>query len=102
MQGSRIMVIGQDVAMVQRISRYCLGQGAVVFPYYGTPTLEEVTLFNPEVSVLCVPVPTDILNQINHPYILWSEQSSELAQSSALAWNNLQSCLHEALQNLSN
>lgn len=99
MQGSRIMVIGQDVAMVQQISRYCLGQGAVVFPYYGTPTSEEMMLFNPEVSVLCSPFAPDLLNQIDHPYILWPEHADELDQSSATAWHDLKICLHEVLQN---
>ena len=54
LRGNRVMVIGQNVATVQRVSRYCLDQGAEVFPYYGIPSDEEVTLFDPEVSVLCL------------------------------------------------
>lgn len=72
--GNRIMVIGQDVVMVQRVSRYCLEQGAEVFPYYGVPTIEDVTLFDPEVSVLCLPLPRNFLCRLNQRYILWSEQ----------------------------
>ncbi len=74
MPGNRIMVIGQDVATVQRVSRYCLEQGAEVFPYYGVPTFEEVTLFDPEVSVLCLPLPKSFMCIRDQPYILWSEQ----------------------------
>ncbi len=72
----RIMVIGSSVTTVQRVSRYCLEQGAEVFPYYGTPTTEEIALFNPEVLVLCLPMPEDVLHQIDRPCILWSEQPS--------------------------
>ncbi|HEY9697409.1 MAG TPA: hypothetical protein V6D10_09105 [Trichocoleus sp.] len=67
------MVIGQDVPLVQRLSRYCLELGAEVFPYYGTPTSEEVALFNPEASIFCIPDPQEAWNEIDHPYILWSE-----------------------------
>lgn len=74
MPGNRIMVIGQDVVTVQRVSRYCLEQGAEVFPYYGVPTFEEVTLFAPEISVLCLPLPESFLCKLDQPYILWSEQ----------------------------
>ena len=72
--GNRVMVIGQNVATVQRVSRYYLDQGAEVFPYYGTPLDEEVTLFDPEVLVLCLPLPEGFLKPIDHPYILWSEE----------------------------
>ncbi len=72
--GNRVMVIGQNVATVQRVSRYYLDQGAEVFPYYGIPLDEEVTLFEPEVLVLCLPLPEGFLKQIDHPYILWSEE----------------------------
>lgn len=88
-QGHRIMVIGQDVAMVQQISRYCLDQGAEVFPYYGTPKSEEVALFDPEVSILCSPIPADFLDQIDHPYIVWSEPT-------AYAWQDFERNLRAA------
>jgi hypothetical protein len=74
---NRIMVIGQNVITVQQISRYCLEQEAEVFPYYGMPTIEEVILFDPEILVLCVPVPESFLTQIDRPYILWSETQWE-------------------------
>lgn len=67
------MIVGQDVPMVQRLSRYCLELGAEVFPYYGTPTDEEVMLFNPEVSIFCIPASQEGWNRFDHPYILWSE-----------------------------
>ncbi|MDF5713486.1 MAG: hypothetical protein PUP93_06265 [Rhizonema sp. NSF051] len=69
----RIMVIGSKVTTVQRVSRYCLTQGAEVFPYYGIPTDEEITLFAPQVFVLCIPMPKDLQYDILQPYILWSE-----------------------------
>ncbi len=75
MERRRIMVMGGNVTTVQRVSLYCLEQGAEVFPYYGIPTKEEVTLFAPEVWVLCLPVPEEFRHQICQPYILWSEQS---------------------------
>lgn len=74
MERHRIMVIGSNVTTVQCVSRYCLEQGAEVFPYYGIPTDEEVTLFAPHIFVLCLPVPEDFRQQINQPYVLWSEQ----------------------------
>ncbi len=69
----RIMVIGSKVTTVQRVSRYCLKQGAEVFPYYGIPTDEEITLFAPQVFVLCLPMPKELQYDILQPYILWSE-----------------------------
>jgi hypothetical protein len=72
--GNRVMVIGQNVATVQRVSRYCIDRGAEVFPYYGLPSDEEVALFDPEVSVLCLPLPEDFIKQIDRPYIFWSEE----------------------------
>jgi len=76
---SRIMVIGSNVATVQRVSRYCLEQGAEVLPYYGIPTDEEVTLFAPDVSVLCLPICENFRPQIGQPYIFWSEQSINIS-----------------------
>lgn len=74
MERYRVMVIGNNVTTVQRVSRYCLEQGVEVFPYYGIPTDEEVTLFAPNVSVLCLPVPDDFQPQTGQPCILWSEK----------------------------
>jgi len=71
----RVMVIGSNVTTVQRVSRYCLEHGADVFPYYGIPGAEEVALFNPQVSVFCLPVPENWLCQMVHQLcILWSEE----------------------------
>jgi hypothetical protein len=71
----RVMVIGYNVKTVQRISRYCLELGADVFPYYGSPGAEEVALFNPQVSVLCLPLAENWLCQMVHQFcILWSEE----------------------------
>lgn len=72
----RIMVIGSKITTVQRVSRHCLEQGADVFPYYGIPTNEEVSLFAPEIVVLCLPVTENFQRQIEQPYILWSEKST--------------------------
>lgn len=42
----KIMIVGRKVTTVQCLSRYYLKQGIEILPYYGFPTLEEVTLFN--------------------------------------------------------
>ena len=71
-----IMVVGKNVTIVQQVSRYCLGQGKEVFPYYGFPTAEELTWFNPLVVVVCLPLPEDVwYQQLNRLHIIWSEQS---------------------------
>ncbi|HEY9875801.1 MAG TPA: hypothetical protein V6D12_20385 [Candidatus Obscuribacterales bacterium] len=98
-QRNRIMIIGQDVPTVQRISRYCLQQGAEVFPYYGIPTLEEVTLFDPEVSVLCLPMPENFLRQLDQPYIIWSEKHIQMDLPLVGTRQELESSLQAALQN---
>jgi hypothetical protein len=95
---NRIMVIGQDVAMVQRLSRYCLDQGADVFPYYGTPTAEDIALFRPEVSIVCLPVAEDMLTHLNHPYIFWAEPQQESDQPANRNWSDLEKKLQEALK----
>jgi hypothetical protein len=97
MPGNRIMVIGQDVVTVQRVSRYCLEQGAEVFPYYGSPTLEEVTLFDPEVSILCLPLPQSFLCNLNQQYIVWSEQPLKLNLPSVSTKRELENSLQLAL-----
>jgi len=96
--GNRVMVIGQNVATVQRVSRYYLDQGAEVFPYYGIPSDEEVALFEPEVSVLCLPLPEDFFKQINHPYILWSEEQLILDLSLVSHQKSVKSSLQNTLQ----
>jgi hypothetical protein len=98
-QRNRIMIIGQDVPTVQRISRYCLDRGAEVFPYYGIPTLEEVTLFDPEVSVLCLPMPENFLRQIDQPYIVWSEKHMDMDLPLVGTRQELEISLQAALQN---
>ena len=70
------MIVGSQVTTVQYLSRYCLQQGRETFPYYGFPTLEEVTLFSPDLLIVCLPAPEDFLMQIDRPFILWSEPSS--------------------------
>lgn len=94
--GIRVMVIGQDVATVQRVSRYCLEQGADVFPYYGIPNPEDVALFAPEVSVVCLPVSEDFLQQIAQPYILWSQQINQEFSLVSIP-KELEISLHNAL-----
>lgn len=70
------MIVGRKVTTVQCLSRYYLKQGIEILPYYGFPTLEEVTLFNPDLFIVCVPAPEDFLLQIDRPFILWTEPSS--------------------------
>jgi hypothetical protein len=77
MDRPRIMVIGTKVTTVQRVSRYCLQKGLEVFPYYGIPINEEVTLFDPHVLVLCQPISEDLVSWIRRPSIFWSEQPIE-------------------------
>jgi hypothetical protein len=71
----RVMVLGQDVVTVQRISRYCLRKGAEVLPYYELPTKDEIILFDPQVVILCTQLPEEFLDQIFYPCIIWAEQS---------------------------
>lgn len=76
----RIVVIGESVLEVQRVSRCCLKQGIEVFPYYGFPTNEEISLFSPHLVTVCSPMVEITYPQIDFSYTLWSEQpiSSEL------------------------
>ena len=74
MERSRIMVIGSNLATVQRVSRYYLQQGAQVLPYYGIPSEEEVTLFAPHLTVLCPPVPENLPRYIDQLQILCLEE----------------------------
>lgn len=99
MERHRIMVIGSDVATVQRVSIYCLQQNAEVFPYYGLPMDEEITLFAPHIWVLCLPI-TEGLNyqSILQPYILWSEQSKNEELPSVNTPTKLYARLQEVLQ----
>ena len=95
MRRNRIMVIGSSVTTVQRVSRYCLDLDAEVFPYYGSPTYEEVSLFAPHIFVLCLPVPDDFRQQISQPYILWSEQPIDVGVPFVCTRTELKTCLHE-------
>lgn len=97
MERHRIMVIGSNVTTVQCVSRYCLEQGAEVFPYYGTPTDDEVTLFTPHIFILCLPVPENFRQQINQPYILWSEQPMYIGIPSVYTAEELEFRLQEVL-----
>ena len=94
---NRIMVIGSSVTTVQRVSRYCLELDAEVFPYYGIPTDEEVSLFAPHIFVLCLPVPDDFRQQISQPYILWSEQRMDVGVPFVYNRTELEACLQEVL-----
>jgi len=98
MERHRIMVIGMNVITVQHVSRYCLAQGAEVFPYYGIPTTSEVTLFAPEVWVLCLPIPDDFQRQIRQPCILWSKQSIHIGLPVVYTTTELEARLQEFFQ----
>ena len=94
-----IMVIGKNVATVQRVSRYCLGHGIEVLPYYGFPTAEELTWFNPKVLVLCLPLPEAVWQQrLNRLHILWSEQPVSHDLPVASTKDELATKLQEVLQ----
>ena len=77
MEIPRIMVIGSQITTVQRVSSYCLKHNFEVFPYYGIPLVEDITLFDPHALVLCLPIHDNFLSQIPQPYIFWSEQPLE-------------------------
>lgn len=77
MEIPRIIVTGNNVTTVQRVSSYCLKHNFEVFPYYGIPTVEDITLFAPHAWVLCLPIPDNFHLQILQPYIFWSEQPLE-------------------------
>ncbi len=98
MEHHRIMVVGCNVMTVQRVSRYCLKLGAKVFPSYGLPTAEEVTLFTPEVSVLCLPVPESFLRQISQPYILWSEHPLNIGLPLVYSYTELEAHIRDRLK----
>ncbi|KYC40583.1 hypothetical protein WA1_26050 [Scytonema hofmannii PCC 7110] len=95
------MVIGSNVLTVQRVSSYCLKQNAEVFPYYGIPRDEEVTLFTPHVLVLCLPLDRGLAcESILLPYILWSEQPMNDGLPSVTTPTELYVRLQEVLQGL--
>jgi hypothetical protein len=77
MKTPRIMVIGNNVTTVQCVSSYCLKHNFEVFPYYGIPVVEEITLFAPQALVLCLPLPDDFHLQMLAPCIFWSQQPIE-------------------------
>ncbi|WP_013320579.1 hypothetical protein [Gloeothece verrucosa] len=70
---SPIMIIGNDVLIVQRLSRHCLQQGAEVLPYYGLPSSEEITLFAPKALVFSSSLPEEIFENLGLSVIWWSE-----------------------------
>lgn len=70
-----IMIVGKNVTTAQCVIRYWLNQGIEALPYYGVPTVEEVTLFSPDLLIVCLPAPEDFLLQIDQPFIVWSEPS---------------------------
>ena len=74
METPRIMIIGNHVTTVQRVSGYCLKHNFEVFPYYGIPIVEEINLFSPHALVLCLPIPDNFQSQIIQPHIFWTEE----------------------------
>lgn len=66
--------MGESVFEVQHVSRCCLKQGIDVFPYYGVPTNEEISLFAPHLVIVCSPILEITYPQIEFSYIFWSEQ----------------------------
>lgn len=76
-QKHRIMVIGNNVTTVQRVSSYCLGHNFEVLPYYGVPLAEEISLFTPHAMVLCLPIPDDFHFHLLQPCVFWAENSLE-------------------------
>ncbi|BDA69544.1 hypothetical protein RIVM261_061530 [Rivularia sp. IAM M-261] len=97
MERHRIMVIGSNVTTVQRVSSYCLKKNLEVFPYYGIPVVDDITLFAPHVVVLCLPIPEKFqLCQIHQRYIFWSEQKISEGQE----LEELYICVQKALQTL--
>jgi hypothetical protein len=73
---TRIAVVGENVATVQKISRFCLGQGLEVLPYYGAPDPEDLTLFDPTVCIVCWPLAHLDLDSLQS-YWVWAEQYTE-------------------------
>ncbi|BAY91997.1 MULTISPECIES: hypothetical protein [unclassified Tolypothrix] len=98
MERPRVMVIGSKVTTVQRVSRYCMTKDLEVFPYYGVPLNEEITLFNPHVFVLCQPLPEGFVSCIDQPYILWSEQTVDGDRTNVKSPSELSIRLQELLQ----
>ncbi|WP_223265471.1 hypothetical protein [Nostoc sp. 'Peltigera membranacea cyanobiont' 210A] len=97
MKRHRIMIIGSNVTTVQRVSGHCLKQNAEVFPYYSIPTLEEITLFAPDVLVLCLPIRGKLHHQLLQPCILWSEQLMNDNSPLATTFTELSACLNKFL-----
>jgi hypothetical protein len=81
LERKRIMVVGKDVATVQRVSRAYLAHGADVFPYYGLLNLADVELFDPHLLVLCLPLSDNFLLPTNRPYLVWSDHPAIAAPS---------------------
>jgi hypothetical protein len=74
---SRVLVVGEAVIVVQQVSRYCLSQGADVLPFYGLPDAAAVTLFDPHLLVLCLPLAESFIAQLDRPYLLLAEPSNQ-------------------------
>jgi hypothetical protein len=98
MERHRIMVIGNNVTTVQCVSRYCLKKNLEVFPYYGIPLVEDITLFAPHALVLCLPIPENFQHQIHQPYILWSEPIIDEKLPMVTNFTDLYICLQNILQ----
>jgi hypothetical protein len=94
----KIMIVGKNVTTVQRVSRYCLKQGIEVLPYYGVPTAEEISLFSPDVLIVCLPVLENFFLQIDQPFILWSEPSINVKLPVASSCIELKTLLQQTLQ----
>ncbi|MBA3920961.1 MAG: hypothetical protein H0X31_04305 [Nostocaceae cyanobacterium] len=94
------MVIGSNVKSVQRVSSYCLKKNLEVFPYYGIPIIEDITLFAPHALVLCLPIAEDFQREIDQPYILWSEEIIDQGLPLVTTPTQLYVSLEKALQGL--
>ncbi|WP_339384086.1 hypothetical protein [Gloeocapsopsis crepidinum] len=81
----RIMVVGTNVTTVQQVSGYCLKWGAEVLPYYGTPNEEEIRLFEPQIWVICLPIPENLQLPTNAHLIIWEDPPAVLQAVSSRA-----------------
>ncbi|AGY60094.1 hypothetical protein [Gloeobacter kilaueensis] len=73
----RILVIGNEVATVQKVSRFCLAWSADVLPMYGPLTAAAVEPFAPDLIVVCLPYPD--LPALEQPCLYWSEAGGSRA-----------------------
>lgn len=89
----RIIVVGTNVITVQQVSSYCLETRAEVLPYYGLPSEEEIYLFDPDIWVMCLPIPPNLQLPTNAHLIIWEEPPAVLQAVSSRV--ELFTCLAE-------